>query len=60
MGDGDERTGPSGKGPATSKKADRAARQAEALRANLSRRKQQSRDRAVLPARPIKNPERQA
>ena len=59
MGDRDERTGSSGTGTGPSKTADRAARQAEALRANLSRRKQQSRDRAAPPPRPIKNPERQ-
>ncbi len=40
------------------KRAGRAARQAEALRANLRRRKDQAKERGAPPPKPIKNPER--
>ncbi len=38
----------------------RAARQAQALRANLARRKAQAKGRGAAPVAPIKNPERAA
>ena len=38
----------------------RAARQAQALRANLARRKAQAKGRGAAPVVPIKNPERTA